>query len=147
MHFPVAPQEELTLDGPLLFEAEQNEVVDREVVEVGRFIPDVGEESRLWRAATEQVGKTHGPVSKIRKGDDGVSGHSEDGAQHTQGIAQLLDRLAENAEIEGTVGVVGQALLEIPLIDRDAAGDRSLHLVAIDLDTAGVDAFVIAQPS
>src|SRR5438270_5460582 len=92
------------------------------------------------------MGQTHRPVSEVRKGDDGVSGNSKHRAQNTQWIAQLLHSLAENDEIESTVGVVGEALIQVTLVYRDAAGDRSLHFVPVDLDASRINAFMVAQP-
>ena len=51
MQLMFAAQENLPFDNPLLLASEQNEVVDREEVQIGRFVPVVWEQHSHWRTA------------------------------------------------------------------------------------------------
>ena len=85
-------------------------------------------------------------VAEVGEGDDGALAHAEHVTEHLQGMARLLQGLAEDDVIEGLVRVVVEAGFDVALIDGSPAGDRGLDEVRQQFYATGVDIFVLHQP-
>ena len=88
----------------------------------------------------------HPPVSKVRKGHDSIVANAQHLSQNFQRVPGFLQRLAEDDVLECLGGIVGQAFVDIALINGHAARDGPLHQRSVDLHAAGIHALVNREP-
>jgi hypothetical protein len=121
------------------------EVVHRHEVQVRRVEPLVWQRVRHRRASVADHLQPHPPVPEVRHDDQRPAGHAHHLLQDQLGVPHLLQRLAEHGEVERVVGDVGKPLVKVGMDDRHAAGDRTEHLVHIDLDPQDRTTVLIAE--
>src|SRR5271165_2296635 len=123
----------------MLAAAEQDEVFNRQEVQVRRIEPVVGEKFRFGSASAEKVRYAHAPVPEVWERDDGSPAHPKHLRKHAQGVSHLLERLAEDYKVEGSIGIVRETLVYVALVNGDSASDCLLHLLAADFHAARIN--------
>ena len=85
-------------------------------------------------------------MPEIRKCDNRALAHAQHLPQQRPRMLRFLQGLAQHHVIERVLGIVGESLVDIALIYRNAACDRALHPTPVQLDTARVYILLRRQP-
>ena len=84
-------------------------------------------------------------MGEVGKGDDADAPHARGFAQHDLGIAQVLQGVDLQHDVEALVLERGQALVQVELQHVDAALHAGQHVVVVDLDTVAGAAALARQ--
>lgn len=101
--------------------------------DVGRVVPLVGQALGDGHV-TLQHAQAVGPVRKIGKRDDAHAPHACGLAQHGFGVAQVLQGVDLQHDIEAVVLEDGQPVVQVELQYVDALLQAGLHLGVVDFD-------------
>src|SRR5665648_1179256 len=112
---------------------EEAEVRDRKAVDAWRLVPLVGQGGRDRRPAPEKELRTGAPVTEVGKADHEVLGHPERLAHHEGRRPRLLQSLAENDVVKHAVRVVGEAFVNVAVVDGEAFAHSLVDFLLGDL--------------
>jgi len=120
------------------------EIGERADADVRRVVPLVGQHARHRHAARCDL-KPVRPVREIGEADDAAAADTRGLAQHLLGVAQVLQRVELQHDVEALVLEQREALLEVELHDVDAALRAREHVRIVDLDAIAGALPVFAQ--
>ena len=112
--------------------------------DVRRVVPLVGQHARHRHAAGGDVQAVR-PVREVRKADDADAADARRLAQHLLGVAQVLQRVELQHDVEAAVLEQRQPFLEVELDDVDAALRAGEHVGVGDLDAVAAAAALALQ--
>ena len=112
--------------------------------DVRRVVPLVGQNARHRHAAGGDVQAIR-PVREVGKADDADAADARRLAQHALGVAQVLQRVELQHDVEAAVVEQRQAFLEVQLDDVDAALVAGEHVGVGDLDAVAAAAALALQ--
>ena len=84
-------------------------------------------------------------MGKIRKTDNAPFTHAKHFSDDETGMTDFLEGLAEDHVIERLIGEIGEALINITVVDGEALADAFINLFFRDLDPGPFNLLFIGQ--
>ncbi len=95
--------------------AQDDEILDRAEVDIGRFIPLERQRFIDRHPAAQEKGKPVPPVGEIGKGNDGLAADTQKMLHHLVRAVHGLQGLAQNNIVESMVGIIADVRFGVAL--------------------------------